>query len=401
MKSSRAAVSCLLLSVLGLGLCVYLTVVHLALLRGELIGGIGCGASGTPFNCHAVTASPFGQFLGMPLSLWGLLGYLATAVLAFIAWQFSEWTSKALAAIATLSLIFLGIDAVLFVIMIRFIGYLCPVCLGTYAVNLGVLWCAGRACGKRPSELLRQATASLAAFRPQSRVAVAALLWGVLLTGSVGAFSVNTAARFFSEGPPGALRKQMTDFVKHQQRVQVGTSGDPRHGASGAPIQIVEFSDFLCPSCQRASQFNPLLLASSRGRAAFTFKHYPLDQTCNDKIQRVVHPNACQIAAATECAHEQGKFWALHDRLFGKLAGAAYPIAELERDAEAAGVNLTAFRECLQAGRGMDAVKRDIEEATRLGVRSTPTYVVNGLLMPGVLMPVAFNELLEVLQETK
>jgi len=143
------------------------------------------------------------------------------------------------------------------------------------------------------------------------------------------------------------------------------------------------------------------MLAGHRSRASFTFKHYPLDQACNDKVQRTVHPNACQIAAATECAHEQGKFWALHDRLFGKLAGMFYNLAELEGDAEAAGVNVPVFRECLQAGRGMEAVKRDIEEAARLKVHSTPTYVVNGTMMTGVLTPAAFQELVAVLRESQ
>ncbi len=227
------------------------------------------------------------------------------------------------------------------------------------------------------------------------------IFWGVVLTGVFGVLSVQATTRFMTEGPPGSLRKQMTEFVQHQQRVVVETSGDPRHGTASAPIQIVEFSDFLCPTCQRASQFNPLLLAGHRGKASFVFKHYPLDQTCNDAIQRMVHPNACQVAAATECAHEQGKFWALHDHLFRKLTGTQYNVAELERDAEIAGLNMTAFRECLQGGRGMEAVKRDIVEAARLGVRSTPTYVVNGLLMPGLLTPATFNELLDVLQETR
>ncbi|OGX32224.1 MAG: hypothetical protein A3E56_01885 [Omnitrophica WOR_2 bacterium RIFCSPHIGHO2_12_FULL_64_13] len=401
MRSARLAWGCSLLSLIGIGLCMYLTLVHVALLRGELIGGGGCSAAGTLFNCHAVAASPFGSLLGLPLSLWGLIGYLATLTLATIAWQFPEWAERAFSALAGLGVIFVAVDAVLLVIMVTRIGYLCPACLGSYAINIGLTWCAASAAGKRLTQVIRGLGASLMTWRPQARVAVVAMFWGVVITGIAGSVSVQATARFAIEGPPGSLRRQMAEFVRQQPRVGVTTTGDPTLGGPGAAIRLVEFSDFLCPSCQRAAKFNALMLAGHRSRASFTFKHYPLDQACNDKVQRTVHPNACQIAAATECAHEQGKFWALHDRLFGKLAGMFYNLAELEGDAEAAGVNVPVFRECLQAGRGMEAVKRDIEEAARLKVHSTPTYVVNGTMMTGVLTPAAFQELVAVLRESQ
>lgn len=400
MRVTRFAWACILLSLLGIGLCMYLTLVHVALLRGELIGGAGCAATGTLFNCHAVTASPFGSLLGLPLSLWGLIGYLAALTLAVIAWQFPEWAERAFSALAGLGVIFVAVDAVLLVIMVTRIGYLCPACLGSYAVNLGLTWCAASATGQRLTQVIRGMGSSLMTWRPQARSAVVAMLWGIVLTGIAGSVGVQATARFVIEGPPGSLRKQMAEFVKQQPRVGVATAGDPTLGSAGGPLRLVEFSDFLCPSCQRAARFNALLLAGHRGRMSFTFKHYPLDQACNEKIQRMVHANACQVAAATECAHEQGKFWALHDRFFGKLTGMFYNLADLDGDVAAAGVNVPLFRECMEAGRGMEAVKRDIEEAARLGVHSTPTYVVNGMMMPGVLTPAAFQELVAVLRES-
>jgi hypothetical protein len=50
---------------MGIGVCVYLTVLHIALLRGELVGGAACGTAGSVFNCHAVTASPLGSVGGV------------------------------------------------------------------------------------------------------------------------------------------------------------------------------------------------------------------------------------------------------------------------------------------------------------------------------------------------
>src|SRR3989338_2729048 len=96
MRPSRSAKWCLVLSLAGIGVAGYLGFLHLALLRGELIGGAACSAAGTFWNCHAVTASPIGMFLGLPLAFLGVVGYLATFTLALIAWQFPESTTHAL-----------------------------------------------------------------------------------------------------------------------------------------------------------------------------------------------------------------------------------------------------------------------------------------------------------------
>ena len=54
MRASRAPAWCLVLSLLGIGLCAYLFLLHLGLQRGELLGGPVCSVSGA-LNCHAVT----------------------------------------------------------------------------------------------------------------------------------------------------------------------------------------------------------------------------------------------------------------------------------------------------------------------------------------------------------
>ena len=394
MRSSRGALVAVLLSLTGIGVCGYLTFVHLALLRGELVGGAACGASGSIFNCHAVTASSFGSIFGVPLSLWGLIGYLATLGLSFIAWQFAEWSQKALAAVAAAAVVFLTLDTVLAVVMVTQIRYLCALCLATYAINALLAFTAVRGAAKPLGELLRPST--LTAWLPQPRVAVVWIVWGIVVTGALGALAVNAATTFVAQGDPAALRKQIAQFVQQQQPVSVETAGDPTIGAPSAPIRMVEFSDFLCPMCQRAWKLTPILLAGRRQEVRFTLKHFPLDTTCNTKISRLVHAGACQIAAATECAHEQGKFWAFHDRVF--QVGPTYPPARLEEDAARVGLDLAAFRACMDSGRGMEAVKRDIEEAARLGITSTPTYIVNGFRNVGLYTPATFEAFLDVLR---
>jgi protein-disulfide isomerase/uncharacterized membrane protein len=399
MRSQRAAGLALVLCLAGIGLCAYLEYLHLGLMRGELVGGIACGGTGSAFNCHAVTGSRFGSLLGVPLALWGLVGYLTAAALALAAWRFSDWSERALLSLAGLASLFVLVDLALLVTMLTQIHFLCVLCLITYAINLALLLAAKVGSGQSWSAVLRQGIPSLTGWLLPGRQPIQWAVWLVALIGLAGVWSVNAATLYIARGSPAAFRTQIAQFVKDQEAKVVDVAGDPIHGSPNAPVLMAEFSDFLCPSCQRAWKFNPILLAGHGARVALAFKNYPLDSTCNRSMQRVAHPGACEIAAAVECAHEQGKFWEFHDKVFA--LGPEYKPERLHEDAAAVGLDQAKFEACRQSGRGMEAVKRDVEEAIRLGVARTPTYYVNGIPIEGAMSPVMFDELLNRIPERK
>ena len=398
MRAHRGALICVLLSVAGLALCTYLGFLHIALLRGELMGGAACGGAGSVFNCHAVTAGRMGSALGMPLWVWGLIGYLAALNLASFAWLFPDWTNSALTLLTGLSLVFVGIDAVLFTLMVTQIRYLCLFCLLTYLVNLSLLIVSKRALTQPWSQVLGRMGGAVASLLPSMQRPATWLFWIMMGLGVSGSVGLYAATSFVSQGSPGMVHKQIREFVSHEPRVYPEISSDPSMGPSNAPIQIVEFSDFFCPVCQRASKFNTIILASHRQDVRFVFKQFPLDMSCNETLQRMVHPGACTVAAAAECANLQGKFWPLHDRIFEE--GQHYNPKMLEQDAAQLGLEVPRFQSCMASGEGIDAVKRDVAEGKRIGVSSTPTYVVNGLKVSGVMTPAMFEQFVAVLRDT-
>lgn len=78
-------------------------------------------------------------------------------------------------------------------------------------------------------------------------------------------------------------------------------------GKVGAPVTIVEYSDFQCPFCERAFPTIEKVLAEYKDKVVLAYKHYPLYS---------IHPRAEITAMAAECAKDQGKFWEFHDQLF-------------------------------------------------------------------------------------
>jgi protein-disulfide isomerase len=153
-------------------------------------------------------------------------------------------------------------------------------------------------------------------------------------------------------------------------------------GPDTAPVTIVEFSDFQCPACAHA--FRDLQDVVRRRRdVRLVFRHFPLDQHCNDGIEHDVHPVACLAASASECAAQQGKFWEYHDLLFENQAGLARE--NLFAFARDLGFDMTRFRTCLDAPETLELVREDARAGNSLGIQSTPTIFINGRRIPGAL----------------
>lgn len=139
-------------------------------------------------------------------------------------------------------------------------------------------------------------------------------------------------------------------------------------GRKDAPVTMIEFSDYQCPYCKRqAEQTDPELIKAyvDTGKVRFAFRDFPLV---------AIHQNAAKAAEAARCAGEQGKYWEMHDRLFANQK--ELQPEKLPEHAKAVGLDDGKFRECLDSGRQAAAVKKDMDEGTRLGIRGTPTVIV-------------------------
>ncbi len=156
---------------------------------------------------------------------------------------------------------------------------------------------------------------------------------------------------------------------------------DPVRGPADAPVEIVEFSDFDCPFCQRATETVDRLLEEFAGQIRFVYKDYPLP----------THPDAFKAAEAGNCAHEQDRFWELHDTMFANQG--ALGVEELHVYAEDLGLDVEAFAECLDSGRHTATVERDMAIGDGYGVQSTPTLFLNGRAVLGAAPYETFAEI--------
>lgn len=163
-------------------------------------------------------------------------------------------------------------------------------------------------------------------------------------------------------------------------RVPIGDA--PAIGPADASVTIVEFSDFFCPACNRVAVTLADLMRLYPGSIRLVYRHNLLDPE-----------DGTLGAQAAMAAHEQGKFWPMHDMLFSS----PQPInrGTVEEYAEQLGLDMARFRAALDTGKHMAKIRADIEVARKLGISATPMIFVNGRAITGAQPLGVFVQLVE------
>ena len=158
----------------------------------------------------------------------------------------------------------------------------------------------------------------------------------------------------------------------------VTPEGEPYKGSPDAPIQLVEYSDFLCGHCGNFADTLDSLSPDyiETGKVQVIFRNYAF-----------LAPESIQAAEAAECALDQGadKFWLYHDLLFANRGTGlgAYSKPQLKAYARQIGLDTGAFNDCLDSGAKAGEVQADKVEGESQGVQATPTWFLNGQMIRG------------------
>lgn len=351
----------------------------------------------TASGCTEVAASPWSAVAGVPLAAIGLAFFVSVGALIALALLAGLGLASRPGRLA-LSLVGLAlvVDLFLFGVQAFSIGAFCSLCIWTYGANVVALWSLWPARGvKTPGREAGAGVERLAvrAFWLATGIVVAAVLFvndGLRERGATGEVDVSILGVRSALGapepgvalPPPSLAgaaPQWRNPTFRQARVEdVSLESAPRKGPDGAPVTIVTFSDFLCPSCRRfALAYDQYEDGPTGPHVELYYRNYPLDPTCAAHIPRMVHPGACRVALGAVCAERQGRFWEYHDQVY--IAPPTDPQrSDVIGIAADAGLDRSAFAACLDDPAAHAELDFDIAEAVRLQVTGTPTIFING-----------------------
>ncbi len=315
---------------------------------------------GAFFNCDITTLSPLSNIKGIPISIFGAI--MGVFGLGFYMVKTEEY-AKNLNLLFTLNAI--GC-LVLFGYSLFFLGGLCPFCSLYYV------------CAFIASGILFKYKTPIG-FSPK---------WGslqLLTLALIGGLVLNNV-----QGKEKRILSLKKDLIK--QYDELPNLGLPSFSSefrtasateefAQAPIQITKFSDFQCPACKHLSETLTKVKRAYKGKINIQYFFYPLDMNCNPEMKRPMHEFACQAAYLATCLPQ--KFTELEHTFFENQN--KINKKWLDNYAKKEGVEA-----CYNAPETKEKVKKMLTAAAPFNVRSTPTFLLNGVKIEGGL---PFNQL--------
>lgn len=158
----------------------------------------------------------------------------------------------------------------------------------------------------------------------------------------------------------------MTAPAKPERLLSPDETIDHIQGPAAAPVTVIEYGDFECPSCFQAYTSLKVMFPHFDTKLRFVFRHFPL---------REVHAHAELAAEASEAAAAQGSFWPMYELLFANQQHLKEK--HLLDYARQLGLDLPRFQNELSDHVYLQRVQENMQGGQHLGVRSTPAFYVN------------------------
>jgi len=336
-------------------------------------------------SCKQAYLSRYGSVGGVPVALGGIIFFTLILLLAWAARSGSPAADSAPAYIFAAST--LGLAVVLYLAYASFfiLKEVCPICATTYAAVIGVFVIAGGANPVSMSSLPRRMLRDIRLLVTSPL----ALIIAILFLGGAG-----TAIAFFPHPQQGgAVPQVQAPALTQDQRSEferwwdMQDKVDVPYAKENAKVLVVKFNDYQCPPCKQTYYaYESILEKYKPSDVKYVMRHFPLNPACNAAVPSLVHPAACDAAAAAVMARTKGTFDKLTAWFFAhqdELSPATVRTAAKEvggiADFDA------------EYPKAIQEVKTDAATGAVLGVQSTPTFFINGRRLKGGLPPQYFE----------
>jgi len=162
-------------------------------------------------------------------------------------------------------------------------------------------------------------------------------------------------------------------------------------GTKGAPLVLVEYSDFECPYCSRGYEVMTKFLEKYKGKASFVYKHQPLS----------FHPNAMPAARYYEAMRMQSHDLAskFHDEIFKKQSKLRNGESFLKGLAKKLGANMSKLSKDLKSEEITKRIAQDQKEANKFEMHGTPGFLLNGIPIRGAYPLNHFDKIVKELEK--
>jgi protein-disulfide isomerase/uncharacterized membrane protein len=361
----------LVLAIAGLIDSVYLTVSHFRVYTD--IGYKSFCAISKAINCDTVSQSSYSIFIGLPIPVWGIIGYSFFLFLVLVAGSSGARKKRVWTLLIWISCFFSCYSVVLAVISTYIIGSYCIMCIGLYAVNLLLLFYTWiiqkRFSGSGLIKDTKEDIGFLWNHKLRFLPPLAAFLLSVVL-------AMVFYPKYWSFQPP-PLRADIPKGIT--------ADGHPWIGAQDPVLEINEFADYQCFQCKKMHFFLRRLVNENPEKIRIVHRHYPMDHKFNPIVKEPFHAGSGKMSLLAIYATSKNKFWEINDLLYSH-AGQKQPLS-IKDLADEAGLDANEMVRAITDQTVRHRLQHDIVAGIKLGISGTPAYLIEGELYLGQIPP--------------
>lgn len=360
----------LLLTLAGIGDCIYLAVSHYRNYT-DISYASFCAIS-KAINCDTVSQSAWSIFFNIPVALWGLLGYILFLIFLIPA-RNNRASHRPLWGI-------LFILAALYSISAVFFGYIsasqiqsyCIMCLFSYTISITLLFYCWIIRRRFCDTFIITDIEQTAVFIKKSWFLKISLT-SVLLSGVCLYIFIPHYWQYQFSAPTDSLPSGITE------------NGHPWIGAIDPTITIEEFTDYQCFQCAKMHHYLRNLVSQHSDTIRLVHRNYPMDHQVNPLVvPEPFHVGSGRLALLSIAAIKQDKFWQVNDVIFEMIREEKTTI-DIREIAENAQADPDSLSRELYTKETIKKLEDDIRTGLRHNITGTPSYLINGEVYLGKL----------------
>jgi protein-disulfide isomerase/uncharacterized membrane protein len=332
-------------------------------------------------NCDTVSQSPYSIFFGLPVAVWGLIGYGFLILLLPMLWDTRVQKKEIWTVFFLITMIFSLISIALAIVSTVYIHSYCIMCILGFGINFLLLYFAWLI--RKRYEIhfffnnIKQDLNYFWSARKKRGSIFLLFFCSVILI-------IIFFPKYWEFNTPANYSKLPIGVTK---------DGYPWIGAENPMIEIIEFTDYQCFQCKKMHHYLRKIMVEHPDKIKLIHRHFPLDSKYNFAVKKKFHEGSADLALLAIYASTKGKFWETNDLLYShKISDGPIVIKEL---ADKLQLDFQELQVELHSKKIKDILRLDLWEGYKLGIRGTPAYVIVGKVYRGKIPLKIINEALK------
>ncbi len=367
------------LAIAGIFDSIYLSISHYRVYTD--VGYRSFCAISKAINCDTVSQSPYSIFLGLPVPVWGILGYAFFLQVLLLAKNKDAVQKRIWTILFLMALFFCFYSVILAIISTFIIHSYCIMCIVSHAISFSLLFYTWIIRKRFESGGIIKGLKSDLNFLLNKK-ALSSVLFGIFV---VGLILVRTFyPTYWHLEPP-----QLTTHIP----VGITENGYPWIGAEKPQLTITEFADYQCFQCKKMHFFLRQLVAKHPDKIRLIHRHFPMDHQFNPTVKEPFHVGSGKMALLAIYAATRNKFWKMNDILFDS-AGEKGAL-NLKTIADEVGIDYENLGRSINDPAIRLQLQRDIWNGLKLNISGTPAFVINDKVYLAQIPPEVIKDALK------